>query len=410
MSSQIDEASEKEDLAVMHGLPGNVVFCGKCVISNQRPVSSPEFRKKSITDTETTAFGDDGICDACKYAEYKKTIDWAERERQLREVCDRYRRDDGRYDVIVPGSGGKDSIFVSHLLKTKYNMNPLIVTWAPHAYTDIGWRNVQAWQQIGFAHSLFTPDPKVHGTLTRLAFVNLLNPFQPFILGQKILGPRMARMFGVPFVMYGENQAEVHNRFADAENPIMDPSHYTCGSREEPLYFGGVEMRDLGSHGIKSGDMQPYLPLLREEAEKAEIKIHFMSHYVHWSPQQNFYYAKENSDFETNADRSEGTYSKYASLDDKVDGQFYFTSLIKFGQGRAARDAVRDIRDGYIGREEGVVLANKYDGEFPRRHFEFFLDYIGIDEDRYWEIVDRNRSPHLWRKSGNEWILRHPTR
>ena len=116
----------------------------------------PEFRKKSITDTETTAFGDDGICDACKYAEYKKTIDWAERERQLREVCDRYRRDDGRYDVIVPGSGGKDSIFVSHLLKTKYNMNPLIVTWAPHAYTDIGWRNVQAWQQIGFDHSLFT--------------------------------------------------------------------------------------------------------------------------------------------------------------------------------------------------------------------------------------------------------------
>ena len=57
-----------------------------------------------------------------------------------------------------------------------------------------------------------------------------------------------------------------------------------------------------------------------------------------------------------------------------------------------------------------MVLANKYDGEFPRRHFEFFLDYIGIDEDRYWEIVDRNRSPHLWRKSGNEWILRHPTR
>ena len=28
---------------------------------------------------------------------------------------------DGQYDCIIPGSGGKDSIFASHLLKNKYS-------------------------------------------------------------------------------------------------------------------------------------------------------------------------------------------------------------------------------------------------------------------------------------------------
>ena len=375
------------------------------------PGDQPEFRKKETRDTPVSSFGADGICDACRYYETKARIDWDARERELVALCDRHRCHDGRYDVIVPGSGGKDSIYVAHLLKHKYGMNPLTVTWAPHAYTEIGWRNMQAWQRMGFDNLLFTANPKVHGTLTRLAFLNLLNPFQPFILGQKILAPTMALKYDVPLIMYGENQAEGGNRFADTETPLMDPAHYTTESHDEPLYFGGVELHALAEHGITTRDMQPYLPLLREQVEAAETEIHFMSYYVHWSPQQHYYHAKEVSDFEPNPNgRSEGTYTKYASLDDKVDGQHYYTMFIKFGQGRAMNDACRDIRDGYIGREEGVALIRKYDGEFPKEHFRFFLDYIGIDEDRYWETIDRNRSPHLWRKEGNDWVLRHPVR
>ena len=55
------------------------------------------------------------------------------------------------YDVLVPGSGGKDSIFVSHYLKyLKMKMNPLTVTWAPHMYTDIDGKNFQSWLKLGF--------------------------------------------------------------------------------------------------------------------------------------------------------------------------------------------------------------------------------------------------------------------
>ena len=125
------------------GLSGNVEYCAKCVISNQRPVSAQEFTHSSKSKKSTIQFKD-GICSACVFAEQKKrSIDWDHRDEQLRELCDRYRRSDGRYDCIVPGSGGKDSFFAAHVLKYKYGMNPLTITWAPNMYTPWGWYNME---------------------------------------------------------------------------------------------------------------------------------------------------------------------------------------------------------------------------------------------------------------------------
>ncbi|MCB1176970.1 MAG: N-acetyl sugar amidotransferase, partial [Leptospiraceae bacterium] len=107
-------------------LPAEVKFCKKCVISNQRP---------KIT------FDEDGVCSACKNANYKNKIDWDLREKELKDLLDQHRRKDGKWDVIVPSSGGKDSGFVAHQLKYKYGMNPLTVTWTPLIYTDIGFKN-----------------------------------------------------------------------------------------------------------------------------------------------------------------------------------------------------------------------------------------------------------------------------
>src|SRR3972149_1192428 len=111
-----------------YGTPLEVKFCTRCVISNQRPSSTIEFKRRKNTKKQTIAFDAKDVCDACRFAEYKeKVIDWKKREEELHKLCDRYRRFDGCYDCIVPGSGGKDSCFASHLLKTKYKMNPLTV-------------------------------------------------------------------------------------------------------------------------------------------------------------------------------------------------------------------------------------------------------------------------------------------
>ena len=126
-----------------------------------------------------------------------------------------------------------------------------------------------------------------------------------------------------------------------------------------------------------------------------------------WVPQEAYYYSVEHADFEANTERSEGTYSKYSSLDDKTDGFFYYTAYMKFGYGRATMDAAQEVRNNHIDREEATALVKRYDGEFPKKYFKEFLDYISITENEFYETCDKFRSPALWHKIGDEWKLRH---
>lgn len=400
-------------LEIKYGLPAEVSFCRNCVISNQRPSSSVEFKHTKESKKATIAFDDEGICDACRYAEQKKQlVDWEERRAKLAELCDRYRSRNGSYDCLVPGSGGKDSIYAAMVLKHEFGMTPLTVTWAPHLYTDVGWHNHQAWvHDGGFDNYLFTPNGQVHRKLTQLAFRNLLHPFQPFIFGQKNYAPKMALKMGIPLVFYGENEAEYGNPVKDNTTAKRDASYFAKASGDnEDLYFGGVPMSELPAHGIKPGEMDPYMPADADALMKAEVEVHYLGYYLKWVPQECYYYSSEHVGFLANEDRTEGTYSKYNSIDDKTDPYHYWTTLVKFGIGRATYDASQEIRNDHITREEGVALVHRYDQEFPRKHFPDFLDYLDMDEDEFFEIADSFRSPHLWRKSSKGWQLRHQVR
>ena len=393
-----------------YGLPSDVKFCTKCVISNQRPSSAIEFKTSVEEKKKVIHFDEEGVCSACRYNEVKnQNIDWEERDRTLRKLLDKYRRSDGRYDVIVPGSGGKDSSFTAHILKEKYGMNPLTVTWAPHLYTEIGWKNMQNWSHKGgLDNILYTPNGKLHQLLTKYAFTNLLHPFQPFIIGQRIIGPMMAKRFGVELVMYGENQAEYGNNVDENNSPLMDDNFYTVDNPHD-MSFGGVKMKDIiASTNFTLNDFAPYLPSPSEELKKAGVAVHYLGYYLKWDPQECYYYAVDNCGFQANEFRTEGSYSKYSSIDDKIDPYHYFTTLVKFGIGRATYDAAQEIRNDKITREEGAHLVEKFDQEFPKKYFKEFLEYIDTTEEEFWKIVDKYRSPHLWGKnSDGEWKLRH---
>ena len=51
----------------LYGLPENVRFCKLCVISNQRPSSTVEFKNSGGGNKSGISIGEDGICDACSY-------------------------------------------------------------------------------------------------------------------------------------------------------------------------------------------------------------------------------------------------------------------------------------------------------------------------------------------------------
>ena len=399
-----------ENKKTKYGLPEVVKFCKKCVISNQRPSSSIEFKNKQGEQKKVINFDEHGVCSACIYHQEKdQEINWSEREEKLLDLLKKFKSKDGSYDVIVPGSGGKDSAFTSHILKYKYGMNPLTVTWAPHLYTEIGFKNFQEWIHTGgHDNILYTPNGILHQEMTKNAFLNLLHPFQPFIIGQRIIGPAMAKKFGVQLVMYGENQAEYGNAIEENINPIMNMEFFSSEGDEENMLFGGVPMREYIESGKYSkADFAPYITPKKQDILDAGIEVHYLGYYLKWDPQECYYYAVENTGFKANTERTEGTYSKYSSIDDKIDPFHYFTTLIKFGLGRCSYDAAQEVRNGKITLEEAEYLVQKYDVEFPEKYFEEFCQYMGISEDQFWEAIEEHRSPHIWKKVGNDWKLRH---
>ena len=389
------------------GLPDEVKFCKKCVISNQRPSSTIEFRNEIGEKKKVINFNNEGVCSACIYHEEKeKGINWSDREQKLYDLLSKFRSNDGSYDVIVPGSGGKDSAFTAHVLKYKYDMNPLTVTWSPHLYTDIGWENMQSWShEGGLDNILYTPNGILHREMTKNAFHNLLHPFQPFIVGQRIIGPSMAKKFGVKLVMYGENQAEYGNAIEENINPIMNMDFF---STDDPLKmkFGGVSMKEyIDSGKYTKHDFAPYIAPSKEDLLDAGVEVHYLGYYLKWDPQECYYYAAKNTGFRPNTERTEGSYSKYSSIDDKIDPFHYYLTHIKFGLGRASYDAAQEIRNEKITRDEGINLIKKYDDEFPKKYFRESLEYIGISEDEFFSTIDQFRSPHLWKKNKDKWEL-----
>ena len=189
-----------------------IVYCKNCTMSNQRP---------------RIKFNEDGVCSACVYHDYKTNyIDWDKREKELEELCDKHRKEDGSWDVIVPSSGGKDSSFVSYELKTKYGMHPLTVTFAPTIPTAIGQENLFNMADSGMDNIVFTPNGVIHRKLCKTTLIEMGDNFIPFAYGQVNIPIQCAVKFQIPFIMYGEN-----NVVSDWNSVCIDLSRFheiTC--------------------------------------------------------------------------------------------------------------------------------------------------------------------------------------
>jgi hypothetical protein len=268
-----------------------------------------------------------------------------------------------------------------------------------------------------------TPNGRVHRLLTRLAVENLLHPFQAFMIGQKAYAPKMASMLNIPLVIYGENEAEYGNPIADTANAQRDNSYFSEEDKSS-IHLGGVSVSELiEDFGLNEQDLIPYMPLNPQEVIDKNIEVHYLGYYLKWHPQSCYYYAVENGGFVASPERTPGTYSKYNSIDDRIDDLHYYTTGIKFGIGRASYDAAQEIRSGDILREEGVALVNRFDHEFPERFADELFRYLSIpknefpiasrmfekskmDRQYFHLLADSFRSPHLWKHVNGEWKLR----
>jgi hypothetical protein len=243
------------------------------------------------------------------------------------------------------------------------------------------------------------------------------------MFGQKALAPKMALLFNIPLVFYGENEAEYGNPIGDTETAKRDWSYFTAEDQSK-IYLGGVSVSELKAQfGVDQNDLQPYLPADPNQIADKHVEVHYLGYYLKWHPQACYYYAVEHGNFEASPERTPGTYSKYNSIDDRIDDLHYFTTGIKFGIGRASYDAAQEIRSGDITRDEGVALVKRFDHEFPERFAAELFNYLSLPEKEFPEaskmfeqpimdrayfnaLTDQFRSPHLWYYEDGSWQLR----
>lgn len=368
---------------------GGVRYCAQCLMPSTRP--------RMIMD-------EDGICSACRVSESKAAIDWDSRRREFLELVETHRARSGAYDCIVPWSGGKDSSTIAHKLKYEFGLNPLLVTFSPLQPTEVGAHNREALLNAGFDHLMIRPNQAVARHLARRFFIERGNPKVAWDAGINAVPVQTAVKYEIPLVFYAEHgESEYGGRLlSDDHLKIRDFAEvleHQIGDDPENWIDDGVARRDLG----------PYLYPDIADVERVGVKALYFGYFFPWDVIDNYHYISEKIDFRT-VDRTDGTFTNFDSLDDKMDSLYYYMQFIKFGFGRCLRDAARQIQRGRMSRDEALDLVRRYDHEFPKTYIADNLDYFDLDRESFTAVVDKHRNAEIWSPAGDTWLLRNPPR
>ena len=366
-----------------------VIYCKKCLMPNSRP---------------RIVFDDENVCNACRNAEIKKEINWEARKNEFFKLVEPYRSKDGSWDCVVPWSGGKDSSAIAYRLKFDLGMNPLLVTFSPMVPNEVGNHNREEMIKLGFDHIFFRPDQNVHRKLARRFFIERGNPKVAWDAGVNVIPVKVAVKFKIPLVFYAE-----HGESEYGGKVLKEESKKIRDYTEVIEHQIGDDPRNWVDDEIALKDLNGYIFPDLKEIEQVGVKAMYFSYFFRWSMFENYQLIKSKFDFRLNPKgRTDGTFTNFDSLDDKIDNLYYYMQFIKFGFGRTVRDASRLIQNGHMSRREALELARRYDAEFPYECFRDNLEYLGMNEEEFTKTVDMHRNPEIWKKEGNEWQLRYP--
>lgn len=351
-----------------------IKYCKKCLLPETKP---------------NLAFDEDGICNACRNYENRKTVDWDQRKKELLEILDRYKsKNDNTWDCIIPVSGGKDSTYqVVKMLEL--GMNPLCVTATTCHLSEVGRKNIENIQNMGVDYVEFTTNRVVRAKLNRIGLREVGDISWPEHVGIFTIPVRAAVQYKVPLIVWGENsQNEYGGPAAAVKNNTLD--------RKWLEEFGGLlglRVSDLiDVEGIQEKHMIPFTYPTDEELKEVGVSGLFLGHYLPWDGLKNAIIA-ENHGFLTHSGIVEGSAVNYENVDNHQTGIHDYFKFLKFGFGRATDIVSLYIRRGRMTREEGLAIVKKNDGKFPWTYLgkplEEILQHIDMDVVEFEKICDQ---------------------
>jgi len=361
-------------------------YCKKCVL----PISSAAL-----------SINENGICSACEYHEVYQSItkdEWIGRQKKFEKILSEY-KSNSNYDCIIPVSGGKDSYFQAHQIVKEFNLKPLLVTYDGNNYLPEGIYNRDKMREIFDAdHLIFGPSVKslielniqcfkIMGDMNWHAHCGIFTyPFQ------------VAAKFNIPLLIWGETFWDISGMY-----DVNDMVEFTNRMRVEHN-LRGYEWNDvIKNSSLKEKDMLWAKFPTDEEYKKNKIRGIPLGNYFKWDPNKHSKMIMENYNWKKKEIPFERTYRQISNLDDRYEnGVHDLLKFIKFGYGRASDHSSKDIRTGYMSRDEGINMVKKYD-HVVSSDLEYWLNYVGMKEDDFWKIADTFRSDKVWWIKNNQW-------
>lgn len=331
---------------------------------------------------EAIRFNEEGVCNLCEQYERKQAIDWDARERMLLEILDKY-RGRGRYDCLIPYSGGKDSSFQAYIMVKKYRMKPLLYTFHHTNVTKTGLYNMfNTTQKLGLEHILYTPDKHVVRKLMLLA----LKEYGDWcwychsgIYGNTI---QVAVCYDTPLIIWGESNAEYQQYYTLDDFEEIDYDNFTRFKQSGIGYE-----RFVGKMGLTEQDLEPFkFPSPEEINQLKPVSMHLGS-YVKWDTYKQVELIKRELDWRDAP--VEGSHVTHDKQECRFIGVRDYCKYLKRGFGRTTHLASIDVREGRISREEALRLEEKYDGKRPAS-VDAFLDEIGLTEPEFMDILQQH--------------------
>lgn len=368
-------------------------YCRRCLLPDTKPYIS---------------FDENGICNACRAHEKKKQIlggiDWEAREKEFEKIIlEAKSKKAPFYDVLVPVSGGKDSLTQVHRL-LKYDLRILAVNVDYGIKTEIGNYNLSLVPKMGANLIIYRPVLPLHQRLVRIGFEDFGDPD---LLSHTLLHAyplHVALQFKIPLVLHGENSAfEYGGEKALAQNDAMSRAWFTKYAAN-----CGHDARYISEH-YNIPMEQLHLYDFPDELEHSDTRSIFMSYYFFWDSEEHLKIAQIHG-FKTLDKPSEGTYRNYVGIDEKINRLHQYLKVLKFGYGRATDHACEDIRNGRLTRDQAKEMVIKHDLlEISDYYIDDFLEFIGISRKKFFSILEKNRNMDIWKRdaSGKWYIPNH---
>lgn len=361
-------------------------YCRRCVYPNTKP---------------GIVFDEEGVCSGCRAQEAKRSIDWSARRTELERLAARHRRRDGRYDCVVPVSGGKDSHAQVYFAKEELELNPLCVSVAPQRETEMGAANLRNLQErFRVEVVILRPDPETARRLTRHGMVK--NAWPNWAQDKLIYSwpLRQAVQHGIPLVLMGENH--------DFEKGGKDLGHGPDAAAQMLHSLDGeLAIGEFEAAGVSRAAVNPYFSLPPEEMAEADLEVHWLGYYIDWDSYE-IYKLAEGEGFRPLPEPYQGTIDAYSGIDDAIVPVNGWLKFIKFGFGVVTETAFNHIIAGRMTREQAVEAVNEHEGRLDPRCKRAWLDFAGMNEEAFDAAVERFADPRLVRKVGSQWRLRRP--